>query len=172
MKLKEVAVMAALTTALTTPLAFSQTQPSGQGTQGKMFFQQEQSTSQSAQGQGQGAQLYLSPATVRQIQQQLNDAGFHAGNVDGNWGPESQKAIRAFQQARGLEMTGNIDFMTLKELGILQSVLRAEAQSGQGNMPSQQEKAQGGAAQGSQAQQTQGTGGQGSQAQQKQGGQQ
>lgn len=67
---------------------------------------------------GTGAKLSLSPATVRQIQQELNRRGYHAGHVDGSWGPVTATATRHFQQAQGLEPTGNPNLRTLSALGI------------------------------------------------------
>lgn len=68
--------------------------------------------------EGEGALLQLSPATVRQIQQQLNRLGYHAGHVDGVWGPVSSRALRNFQQAQGLEPTGRINLRALAALGV------------------------------------------------------
>jgi peptidoglycan hydrolase-like protein with peptidoglycan-binding domain len=67
---------------------------------------------------GTGATLSLSPATVRQIQQELNRRGYHAGHVDGSWGPITATATRNFQQAQGLEPTGRPNLRTLSALSI------------------------------------------------------
>jgi peptidoglycan hydrolase-like protein with peptidoglycan-binding domain len=68
--------------------------------------------------EGESAVLTLSPATVRQIQQQLNLLGYDAGHVDGIWGPVSSRAMTNFQQAQGLEPTGRINLRSLTALGI------------------------------------------------------
>lgn len=39
------------------------------------------------QSEGQGTQIYVSSAGVRQIQQALNQQGWNTGQVDGRWGP-------------------------------------------------------------------------------------
>ena len=53
---------------------------------------------------------------VRQVQQKLNDIGYHAGSVDGVLGPQTQSALRQFQRARNLDATGHIDSKTLTAL--------------------------------------------------------
>ena len=53
---------------------------------------------------------------VRQVQQKLNDMGYHAGSVDGVLGPQTESALRQFQQARNLDATGHIDSNTLAAL--------------------------------------------------------
>lgn len=53
---------------------------------------------------------------VRQVQQKLNDMGYHAGSVDGVLGPQTESALRQFQQARTLDATGHIDSKTLAAL--------------------------------------------------------
>jgi hypothetical protein len=52
-----------------------------------------------------------SAATIRfdkTIQQELADVGCHPGAVDGIMGPNTDEAIRAFQQAAGLEVDGEL----------------------------------------------------------------
>jgi peptidoglycan hydrolase-like protein with peptidoglycan-binding domain len=58
------------------------------------------------------------PEVIRQAQQQLNAAGHEAGPVDGIKGPRTRQALREFQQARGLQVTGSLDQETLSALGI------------------------------------------------------
>jgi len=55
---------------------------------------------------------------VRSVQQSLNDRGFAAGPVDGQWGPTTESAVRDFQQANGLAQTGNLDPRTINALGV------------------------------------------------------
>jgi peptidoglycan hydrolase-like protein with peptidoglycan-binding domain len=100
-----VSVAAAAVLAMSPALA----QQGGQG--GGQVLQQEQA-------QGSGAQLQLSPSTVRQIQQALNQAGYSVGNVDGSWGPQTAQAMQNFQQAQGLEPTGQPNQQTLSALGV------------------------------------------------------
>ena len=44
--------------------------------------------------------------SVRQAQKALAAAGFYKGNVDGKGGPQTQKAVKDFQQAHGLKADG------------------------------------------------------------------
>jgi len=53
---------------------------------------------------------------VCQVQQKLNDLGYHAGSVDGVLGAQTESALRQFQQARTLDATGQIDSKTLAAL--------------------------------------------------------
>src|SRR5256885_16135335 len=45
---------------------------------------------------------------VTALQQRLKDLGFDPNGVDGNYGPGTQKAVRAFQQAKGLDVDGQV----------------------------------------------------------------
>jgi hypothetical protein len=58
------------------------------------------------------------PALVRSVQQSLNDHGYNAGAVDGQWGPATRDAVRQFQQASGLPPSGELSRPTLNALGI------------------------------------------------------
>jgi hypothetical protein len=55
------------------------------------------------------------------VQSELARRGYHHGPTDGMIGPESGEAIRAFQEAQGLPVTGRIDPKLLKALGIRHS---------------------------------------------------
>jgi len=57
-------------------------------------------------------------AQVRQVQQSLNAQGFYSGEADGLWGPRTSEALRSFQQARGLDQTGQMDGRTMAALGL------------------------------------------------------
>ncbi len=54
---------------------------------------------------------------VRRVQERLAAAGFDPGPADGVAGPRTRAALRAFQEARGLDPTGEPDGPTLGELG-------------------------------------------------------
>jgi hypothetical protein len=58
------------------------------------------------------------PTTVRNVQQALNDKGYNPGSVDGQWGPNTEDAVRRFQQASGLPQTGELEGSTLTALGV------------------------------------------------------
>jgi hypothetical protein len=52
------------------------------------------------------------------VQSELTRRGYYHGPTDGVIGSESSEAIRAFQAAQGLTVTGRIDPKLLKALGI------------------------------------------------------
>src|SRR5262249_14473265 len=57
-------------------------------------------------------------STIRAVQQALNDRGYNAGPVDGQWGAATQDAVRRFQQVAGLPATGELTPSTLSALGV------------------------------------------------------
>lgn len=65
-------------------------------------------------------ELSLSPPvtdpTSKDIQQALKNAGFYSGNIDGNLGPRSKKAILEFQEKNGLTADGKAGPKTWKRL--------------------------------------------------------
>lgn len=68
---------------------------------------------------GEGGQLSMS--TLKNVQQQLQQAGYYKnGRVDGKWGPGTSHAIMAFQQSKGMQATGHLDQKTLDALGVSQ----------------------------------------------------
>jgi len=50
------------------------------------------------------------------VQQDLADAGYYGGAIDGVYGPETVAAVEALQQANGLPVTGTIDRATAEAL--------------------------------------------------------
>lgn len=70
------------------------------------------------QASGRGAPLYISPATVRQVEQALNESGYEVERIDGRWNQQSSTALRNYQQAQGMEPTGSVDLPTLQALGV------------------------------------------------------
>lgn len=56
--------------------------------------------------------------TVRQAQQALNAAGFDSGRPDGKAGPRTRNAVRKYQKAKGLPISGELDAATLRALGV------------------------------------------------------
>jgi peptidoglycan hydrolase-like protein with peptidoglycan-binding domain len=55
--------------------------------------------------------------TVRQIQQALSAAGYDPGPSDNIMGARTKAALTKYQKDKGLPV-GNLDFATLKSLGI------------------------------------------------------
>jgi hypothetical protein len=48
------------------------------------------------------------PGVVTQVQQDLANAGYYQGAIDGIMGPETRSAIAAYQSDNGLPVTGTI----------------------------------------------------------------
>jgi peptidoglycan hydrolase-like protein with peptidoglycan-binding domain len=58
----------------------------------------------------------LSESAIRMIQMRLNQNGFDAGTPDGIWGRNTASAVAAFQDSRGLSVTGTLNMRTLQAL--------------------------------------------------------
>ena len=52
------------------------------------------------------------------IQRALRSRGYYRGSIDGDIGPGTRSAIRAYQRDRGLPVTGRIDTALLRSLHI------------------------------------------------------
>jgi peptidoglycan hydrolase-like protein with peptidoglycan-binding domain len=113
---------------------------------GNMRWAQESAT-------GPGVPVYASPATVRQIQQGLNQQGYDVGRVDGNWGKQTVQAARDFQRTKGLEPTGTLTTSLLASLGYNNWM---SGQTGQSSGGGQQGGGQSGGGQGNQQSYNQG----------------
>ncbi len=60
---------------------------------------------------------HLDPQSeIRGLQQRLNNMGFHCGAEDADLARKTREALEAFQQAHGLEPTGEPDEATLEAL--------------------------------------------------------
>jgi Putative peptidoglycan binding domain len=70
------------------------------------------------QGMAGSQQQSMNRAQVREVQKKLNDQGFNAGPVDGVLGPNTQAAIKNFQESKGLEATGQLNQQTMDALGM------------------------------------------------------
>ena len=53
---------------------------------------------------------------VRTVQRKLRDLGYYTGSIDGDFGAETEKAVKAFQKANGLSADGKVGELTLKKL--------------------------------------------------------
>ena len=60
----------------------------------------------------------LSLTGVRSLQQALSRAGFDPGRPDGKWGRRTERALRAFQEAKRLPAPGTLDAQTVEALGL------------------------------------------------------
>ena len=56
------------------------------------------------------------PAEMQQVQARLKAVGLDPGPLDGTWGPQTEAALRAYQQQRGLPVSGHLDAATLQVL--------------------------------------------------------
>ena len=65
-----------------------------------------------------GAPFSLSPRTTRLLQNKLTEAGYPTDNVFGIWMAGSDAAARAFQKAKGLEITSTLDLRLIHTLGL------------------------------------------------------
>lgn len=74
--------------------------------------------------------LEANSGSIQVIQQSLSQQGYFKGQADGQWGPDTQNAVRQFQQAKNLEADGNLDFQTLQALGVDLSQLASADQGG------------------------------------------
>ena len=63
--------------------------------------------------------------TVKKIQRALKKNGYylnykkHYLKVDGIFGAHTEKAVKQFQKAKGLKVTGKVDYKTAKKLKII-----------------------------------------------------
>lgn len=58
------------------------------------------------------------PGLIREVQQALKDKGHDPGPIDGVLGPKVRSALRSYQKAEGLRVTGRPDSTTMDRLGI------------------------------------------------------
>lgn len=59
-----------------------------------------------------------SKSTVKAVQNKLNKLGYNCGTADGVAGSKTKTAIKQYQKAKGLTVTGVVDKALLKSLGI------------------------------------------------------
>jgi hypothetical protein len=72
----------------------------------------------SSDGQSSPAEVTPSQETIIAVQKELTQLGYYHGQVNGLIGPQTERAIRWFQSADKLSVTGQIDDPTLKALRI------------------------------------------------------
>jgi peptidoglycan hydrolase-like protein with peptidoglycan-binding domain len=63
-----------------------------------------------------GRAQVLDQELIRDVQRQLKGLGFNLGAVDGNLGAQTVAAVRAYQQAYRLPVTGRLDETTLRSI--------------------------------------------------------
>ena len=62
------------------------------------------------------------PDRISEIQQALAKNGSYAGTPNGKWDDSTQDALRKFQEAHGLNPTGELDARSLQQLGLGSSI--------------------------------------------------
>jgi N-acetylmuramoyl-L-alanine amidase len=67
---------------------------------------------------------YFRGDDVRELQCFLNSLGFHAGREDGIYGPDTDRAVRQFQEDSGLPADGVVGSTTIASLLRLRSVVK------------------------------------------------
>lgn len=58
----------------------------------------------------------LSRSEIREVQRQLDSAGYPIASADGVMGPKTETAIRNFQRDKGINATGELNDETMKAL--------------------------------------------------------
>jgi len=146
MKLQRLLIASAVCAAFTGTAYAQQQQDSQQGSQ--QDSQAQNSTEQRSLEQGVESEAAVDEATILQAQRKLQDAGYDVGPINGKWEEKSQDALRKFQQAQGMDATGELDQQTLSALGVQgdesfaeqldpkKSEEDADAGAGAGNDPS------------------------------------
>lgn len=72
---------------------------------------------------------------VASVQKKLSKLGYYSGEVDGDMGSQTAAAIRRYQLAENLNVTGQLNPQTLKSLGL--SMPPVQTSSGNSSRPSQ-----------------------------------
>ena len=70
---------------------------------------------------------------VRTVQKKLKELGYYTGSIDGDFGKETEKAVKAFQKANGLSADGKVGEQTLKKLNDKNAKTAKQANSGSGS---------------------------------------
>jgi hypothetical protein len=60
----------------------------------------------------------VQPQFMAQVQQQLQQAGFYEGPIDGLYGDRTQAALAAWQRQQGLQPTGQLNAQTLAAMDV------------------------------------------------------
>jgi len=60
----------------------------------------------------------ISMTNIKQVQQALKDKGYDPGAIDGVMGARTKEAIKSFQSASSLPVTGTLDAATSQQLGV------------------------------------------------------
>ena len=88
------------------------------GDSAKQGMQHQGMQHQGASAGASAGQMQHDQSTVRQAQERLKQLGYEVGEADGIWGPQTQAALRQYQQKEGLTASGELDSRTIAELGL------------------------------------------------------
>ena len=69
---------------------------------------------------------------ISEVQQELRKLGFDAGPVNGDFGAQTQAALAQFQLSRTIPASGQLDDVTLQELGVRRQEAGAAAEGAAG----------------------------------------
>jgi peptidoglycan hydrolase-like protein with peptidoglycan-binding domain len=134
--------------ALSLPALAQQSQQSDQSQSGaqqrsQMNGSQSQGQNQSQASRNQASDRQpiqvdkLSESQIRELQQALNEKGFDAGKVDGQWGQSTRSAYKNFKESQGYAVGENeLDPRAISALGLDESKF--------GNQPETTGQGQGG----------------------------
>lgn len=86
--------------------------------------------------------LQVPSKQVTELQQKLHQQNLYTGPIDGNWGPETQAAVKNFQKKEGLTETGKLDQQTMSKLGLDLSSGGSSASSGSGSSQMSEQQAE------------------------------
>ena len=75
---------------------------------------------------------YTDSEEVRQMQSRLKELGYYKGSPDGDFGPATEDAVKAFQKANGLSPDGKVGEQTLKKLNDKNAKTAKQANAGSG----------------------------------------
>ena len=103
--------------ALIAAASLSATAQPVQSNQHVVLAQAQSSTASNPEQLDMDAVPSLTVDGIRQVQQALAKKGFDPGPIDGVLGPQTEQAIRKFQDHYGIKVTGRIDNQTLYALG-------------------------------------------------------
>ncbi|HEV7819906.1 MAG TPA: peptidoglycan-binding domain-containing protein [Burkholderiales bacterium] len=138
MTMKNLLLATVASMALTVP-ALAQNAPAQDQSQQPTQMQQEPARTQpqGMQAPSTGQQAAISPSRlnrtqVRNIQQALDSKGFSTRATDGRWGPETEAALRKFQQQQNIGGEGQLNHETLAALGVNLSARGTRSTTGAG----------------------------------------
>lgn len=112
--MKKLVIVAVATASLLTIATIS---TAGQLAQSKRYAQLQHSVAPAFADLNMDAVPALNQDNIRQIQRALQNKGLEPGPIDGILGPQTEEAVRNFQNRYGIKASGKIDNQTLFALG-------------------------------------------------------